>query len=263
MLKTIPFRLRGREVSRVEAFSDVVFGFALTLIVVSLEVPTRYEDLIATLRGFPAFAICFAMLTWIWHVHHTFFRRYALTDEITIALNTALLFLVLFYIYPLKFMFSVVTGQIRGTRDPSTLFVIYGLGFAGIFALYLAMYLHAWSRREELELNALEKHDTKTAMWMFTAWILIGLLSTLIAMTFTGFALYWAGWTYFLLGPVSATIGYRRGAQRHRLQVSEAQIAPNSTQTDAVASVAAVAPNASAPIPAPSPESAIVSVTNP
>ncbi len=28
----IKFRLRGREVSRVEAFSDVVFGFALTLI---------------------------------------------------------------------------------------------------------------------------------------------------------------------------------------------------------------------------------------
>ena len=31
-----PFRNRGHEVTRVEAFSDVVFGFALTLIVVSL-----------------------------------------------------------------------------------------------------------------------------------------------------------------------------------------------------------------------------------
>ncbi|HYO77311.1 MAG TPA: TMEM175 family protein, partial [Thermoanaerobaculia bacterium] len=112
-MNELPFRLRGREVSRLEAFSDIVFGFALTLIVVSLEVPTRYEELMAMMRGFPAFAICFAMLTWIWYVHHTFFRRYALSDEITIAINTALLFLVLFYTYPLKFMFSVVTGQIR------------------------------------------------------------------------------------------------------------------------------------------------------
>ena len=31
------FRLRGPEVTRLESFSDVVFGFALTLLVVSLE----------------------------------------------------------------------------------------------------------------------------------------------------------------------------------------------------------------------------------
>lgn len=263
MPKAIPFRLRGREVTRVEAFSDVVFGFALTLIVVSLEVPTRYEDLIATLRGFPAFAICFAILTWIWHVHHTFFRRYALTDELTIALNTALLFLVLFYIYPLKFMFSLVTRQIRGGGDASTLFVIYGLGFSGIFALYLAMYLHAWRKRDELDLNALERHDTKTAMYMYVAYILIGLLSTLIAVMAGNSRLRFAGLVYFLLGPVSAAIGFKRGAQRHRLQVSQAQTIPNSTQTEATPSVAAVAPNVSAPIPAASPENAIVSVTNP
>jgi len=262
-MKAIPFRLRGREVSRVEAFSDVVFGFALTLIVVSLEVPTEYADLIQTLRGFPAFAICFAMLTWIWHVHHTFFRRYALTDEITIALNTALLFLVLFYIYPLKFMFQVVTGQIRGSGDAPTLFMVYGLGFAGIFLLYLLMYAHAWRKRDELELNALERHDTQTAMWMFSAYIVIGIVSTVLGVTVSRNLLPLAGWTYFLLGPVSAVIGFRRGSQRHNLQVRMAQTDANTMQTEAVASVAAVAPNASAPTPVASPDSAIVSVTRP
>jgi uncharacterized membrane protein len=213
----MPFRIRGREVSRVEAFSDVVFGFALTLIVVSLEVPTRYEDLIQTLRGYPAFAICFAVLTWIWYIHHTFFRRYALTDEITIALNTALLFLVLMYIYPLKYMFSIVTGQIDGRSNPSTLFILYGLGFAGIFLLFYLMYLHALRLRDELELNEVELHDTRTAMWMYASYVIIGLLSTAIGAFAEGRTMIWAGWIYFFIGPVSGIIGYVRGTARGRL----------------------------------------------
>jgi uncharacterized membrane protein len=237
-----PFRVRGREVSRVEAFSDVVFGFALTLIVVSLEVPRSYDELMTVLRGFPAFAICFAMLTWIWYVHHTFFRRYALNDEITIALNTALLFLVLFYIYPLKFMFSIVTGQIRGTRDPSMLFVIYGLGFAGIFAVYFFMYAHALRKREELELNEVELYDTRTNMIMYGSYIVIGLLSATVAITVNGWWLNMAGWTYWLLGPISAAIGYTRGTRRHNLYVANAQTTANSRQTEATPSVPAVGP---------------------
>jgi uncharacterized membrane protein len=241
--ESFPFHLRGREVSRVEAFSDVVFGFALTLIVVSLEVPTEFSELMKMMRGFPAFAICFAMLTWLWHVHHTFFRRYALSDEITITLNTVLLFLVLFYTYPLKFIFSIITGQIRGGgEDAGTLFVIYGLGFAGIFAVYVLMYVHAYRKRDQLELNAFELHDTKTAIIMYTSHVAIGVLSAILGATLQGFALNFAGWTYFLLGPVSAAIGFRRGSQRHKLQVEYAQTMPNSRQTEAMANVAAVGP---------------------
>lgn len=36
------FRVRGKEVSRVEGLSDAVFGFAITLLVVSLEVPKTF-----------------------------------------------------------------------------------------------------------------------------------------------------------------------------------------------------------------------------
>ena len=106
------FRPRAREVSRTEAFSDVVFGFALTLIVVSLEVPTTYNELVSIMRGVPAFAICFAILVWIWFEHHRFFRRYNMQDGLVIALNAALLFVVLFYTYPLKFIFAWNTGLI-------------------------------------------------------------------------------------------------------------------------------------------------------
>jgi uncharacterized membrane protein len=218
MSNSVPFRLRGREVSRIEAFSDVVFGFALTLIVVSLEVPTTFKELIEMLRGFPAFAICFAILTWVWHVHHTFFRRYALTDEITIALNMALLFVVLFYTYPLKFLFLLVTHRIPVESGSGTIMVIYGVGFAAIFALFVAMYVHAWRKRDALELNEHERWDTRTNMMMYGSYVVIGVLSALLGGLGEGAAVAWSGLMYWLLGPVSAAIGWWRGAGRARLQ---------------------------------------------
>jgi uncharacterized membrane protein len=99
---------RGRDISRLEGFSDAVFAFALTLLVVSLEVPKSFDELMATMNGFFAFACCFAIVIWIWHEHNVFFRRFGLQDHFTVFLNSVLLFVVLFYVYPLKFLFSLV-----------------------------------------------------------------------------------------------------------------------------------------------------------
>ena len=92
------FRWRSGEITRLEAFCDVVFGFALTLLVVSLEVPRNYGELMAAMRGFVPFAVCFAQLVMIWRAHYIFSRRYGLEDRYTVFLNVALLFVVLFYV---------------------------------------------------------------------------------------------------------------------------------------------------------------------
>src|SRR5690349_12055417 len=97
------FRWRSEEISRLEGLSDAVFGFAITLLIVSLEVPKTSGELIETMRGFVAFAFTFFILFTIWHRQFTYFRRYGLEDTVAITLNAALLFVVLFFIYPLKF----------------------------------------------------------------------------------------------------------------------------------------------------------------
>jgi hypothetical protein len=170
---------------------------------------------------------------------------------------------VLFYTYPMKFMFSMITVDMRRGGDAAMLFLIYGLGFAGIFALFVAMYVRAWRKREELGLNAVERFDTITNMIMYASYVGIGLLSMTVGLTVPARMVGWAGMTYFLLGPVSAFIGYRRGSARPRLEVAIAQTMPNAMQTEAVPSVAAVGPNASDASPAPRPDKAIVRVTNP
>ncbi len=52
------------------------------------------------MQGFVPFAICFAMLIKIWSAQFLWFRRYVLQNGLTIALNSLLLFVVLFYVCP-------------------------------------------------------------------------------------------------------------------------------------------------------------------
>src|ERR1044072_1702970 len=164
------FRLRGREVTRLESFSDAVFGFALTLLVVSLDVPKSFDDLMSTMRGFPAFALCFLFLALIWNSHYKFCRRYGLDDGTARFLTCVMLFLVLFYVYPLKFLFNLsITNLLFGSSQPvsmtqsqfTTLLVVYGLGFAAVYASIMLLYLHAYRLRYALDLSELERFDTR------------------------------------------------------------------------------------------------------
>src|SRR6266446_3543179 len=108
------FRWRSHEISRIEGLSDGVFAFAVTLLVVSLEVPKTYSELMQTMRGFGAFAISFTLLFIVWYNQYKFFRRYGLQDNVTILLNGALLFVVIFYVYPLKFVFTLIINLFSG-----------------------------------------------------------------------------------------------------------------------------------------------------
>ena len=91
-----------------------MFGFALTLLALSSGMPDSYGELMNPLKGIPAFACAFALIVWIWHEHDTFFERYPLTDGPTTVINSVLLFVVLVYVYPLKFMFESFMQQVFG-----------------------------------------------------------------------------------------------------------------------------------------------------
>ena len=49
---SMKFRWRSHEVSRIEGLSDAVFAFAVTLLVVSLEVPKTFAELMHAMRCF-------------------------------------------------------------------------------------------------------------------------------------------------------------------------------------------------------------------
>jgi len=209
----VGFRLRGQEIARLESFSDAVFGFALTLLVVSLDVPKTFTDLIATMRGFPAFALCFLFLALIWNGHYKFCRRYGLDDGTTRFLTCVMLFLVLFYVYPLKFLFnfSITALFFGGSAQPiamtqsqfSTLLVIYGLGFAAVYLAMMLLYLHAYRLRDALKLTELEKFDTRYQIYRLLTLVAIGLIAALLARI--PFLRNWSSLIYLLLFPILRT----------------------------------------------------------
>ncbi len=225
------FRMRGVAMSRIDAFSDVVFGFALTLLVVSLEVPKDFSGLHEIVRGFIPFAICFTMFITLWYAHYVFFRRYALHDQFTILLNSCLLFVVLFYVYPLKFLFTTLFGQIvrrEGTAhfaassQVTELMVLYGLGFAAVYFLIAALYWNAWRHRESLALNGLERLLTVSSIVDAFGLAAIGLIACLAALL-AGLFLpaSWAGaagYLYFLIAPWKTLNGMYFGRKARTLR---------------------------------------------
>ena len=226
--KSDGFRWRGGEVTRLEGFTDAVFAFAVTLLVVSLEVPRTFEELLVVMRGFFAFAICFAVLIGIWHEHYVFFRRYGFQDGPTIWLNAALLFVVLFYVYPLKFLFTLVVNQLilhvpaaEGVRvepaEARTLFVVYGAGVIAVFSMLALLYVHAYRRRGPLGLDRLETFDTRSSITRNLLAAGVGAVSILVALAVPERMIGLAGYAYFLFGPVFGFHGAAAGARRRKI----------------------------------------------
>jgi uncharacterized membrane protein len=215
---------RSHEVTRIEAFSDAVFAFAVTLLIVSLEVPKSLTEMLESMNSFLPFAVCFAMLFQVWLVQNIFFRRYGLNDTGTLILNAMLLFTVLFFVYPLKFLFSALMlhGYTYTEADVPKLYYIYGGGFATIYFLFTLMYWNALRHRQELGLTDSEAFETKTNIYRNLVMALIGLLSIGLAWMGGNYTA-WAGICYMLIGPAIALTHSHRG-KKHRKKFSNAAV---------------------------------------
>ena len=216
------FRPRGTDVTRIEGFSDAVFAFSLTLLVVSLEVPRTYRELMQAMQGFFAFGVSFAILMQIWFKHYGFFRRYGLQDPATRVLNSALLFIVLFYVYPLKYLWSHLAvggaAQTFSTPEVRALLEIYGLGGTAVFFIFVLFYRHAWRLRDELDLNDIERYDTREAVIDNALMAAVPAVSVLLAATLPPNHVGWAGLFYFIYGPLMTWNGMREGRGRRPLE---------------------------------------------
>jgi uncharacterized membrane protein len=233
------FQWRSRETSRLEELSDAVIGFALTLLVVSLEVPQTFDELVHSMRGFAAFALCFGLLVVIWYEHYTFFRRYGLQDTYVIVWNTVLLFLIVFYVYPLKFLFTLFFNEVLGMSFLVTLsggqvvpmiregqlpqlYILYGIGWTAVWLVFVLLYRHALHQHERLDLSPLEVFDTRASISENLAAAGVGLVSILLVIAGANSA---AGWVYLVMFPLTWAIKRRNALLRPTLAALQASAA--------------------------------------
>lgn len=212
------FQWRGGSPTRVEALSDMVFAFALTLLVVSNAPPASFAELTQQLWGFPGFAAAFAMLLLLWHAHYIFFRRYAIEDGWTTTLNSALLFLILFFVYPLKYLATMLSMFLRSIAEgraepPMSLdearaaLVIAALGYVAVFLMFALLYARAGSKADQLDLNARERALTRFGIAEMLVHVIVG---AAVAIAASLLPVLWApmsGFLFFLIGPAVFVVG--------------------------------------------------------
>jgi uncharacterized membrane protein len=223
------FRLRGLDMTRTETFTDAAFAFTVTLLVVSIDaMPSTYDELVAAMQGIPAFAISFGLVLMFWHAHWTWSRRYGLEDMPTILLSASLVFVVLCYVYPLKFVSSGIVawlsgfslggiGRMTGSQLHG-MFAIYAVGFIAMCLIIVLLNVHAYRRRAQLELDEVEQLDTRAEMG---AWLLVasaGVLSLVLALATAPRQIMLPGWAYMILPVMMPIYGVKMGRRRRRLR---------------------------------------------
>lgn len=212
--------------SRLEELSDAVFGFAITLLVVSLEVPRSYDDLLASLRGIPVFAVSFTLLLLVWHTHWQYFRRHPFADGTVVFLNSVLLFVVLCFIYPMKFLWVLLLGGFSGGVDTitdltspqaKTLLSIYSFGFVVIFGLFVALFQHAHRRKLAYGLTPRAAFDARASAQVCAVYAASGILALTLAWVLPAGLIWVAGMSYAILGPTQWALAELQDRARKRL----------------------------------------------
>lgn len=237
------FRFRGEEPTRIETLSDAIFAIAIGLLLISTSSPITFYQLEQFTKDLIPFAMCIALIAIIWHEHFIFFVRYGFRNAYIVFLNMLLLFIVLFYVYPLKFLAKILVmlavnmyhiftqgnsnelwKEFLFTMEGGTvaeLMIIYGSGAAAIFSVFALMYRYAYGQSAALQLNTVEKFDTRMSIRSNVLMASIPCLSVACALIFgnTSLGMNLSGFVYFLYTPVMFAHGIH--VKRHRQKLLE------------------------------------------
>jgi TMEM175 potassium channel family protein len=131
---------------RVEAFSDGVFAIAITLLILTIGIPSGHRplghELLRLWPSYAAYAVSFLTIGIMWVNHHTLFRHFERVDRPLLLLNILLLMLIAFVPFPTR----VAADFVRSGGDRRAAAFLYGSTMTITAVLFIALWLYG-SRR--------------------------------------------------------------------------------------------------------------------
>lgn len=226
---------RGETTTRVEAFVDGAFAFALTLLAIAGDhIPGSVAELIDAVKGIPAYALSFLLIVQFWSGHVEWSRTFGLDDGASRRLSLLLVFLVLVFVYPMKMVFGALFDGLSDGYFPakftidsfgevSALFVTFGIAFGSLGLTMWLLYAHAWRQRARLGLDAAECILARASMLCWALIPLIAAVSIVATLVIpgrrdSGWWIGFPGYVYFTLNIATPLI--LRAARRRAARVT-------------------------------------------
>jgi len=168
--------------ARAESFSDGVFAFAITLLVLGVQIPALKTvsneelraDLIRATPQLVPYVTSFATIGIIWLNHHAMFHGVERVEHTTLTLNLLLLLVVAFIPFP-----TAVLSRYGAL--PASAF-LYGVVLTLLGIAYSVLWLHIV--RRELVSSVIDKADLHHKIWRNLTGRLTYFAATLIALRY-------------------------------------------------------------------------------
>jgi uncharacterized membrane protein len=203
--------------ARVETFSDGIFAIAITLLVLTIAQPTRYDVLAHQLASrwpsLAAYVVSFAVIGIMWLNHHAVFTHLERLDRPAVFLNMALLMTIAFLPFPTGVLGEALAKG-EGTRTAA---VVYSVVMAINAYAWSALWLYASSGRRLLASSFAER-GRRRATVAFSAGSVAYTLAVGVAFlnAYVFLALQGAYAAYYAVDPLSRRSAGARVKAAHR-----------------------------------------------
>jgi TMEM175 potassium channel family protein len=140
--------------NRLEAFSDGIFAFAATLLILNLAVTGHPlgQQLLGIWPSYVAYALSFITIGIIWTNHHTVMHQLAHVDRFFLMVNVIFLMFIAFIPFPTRLL--ALNLQSEGAEAAA---IAYGITLTGTAVLFNVLWRYAAAGRRLLRHDADQK----------------------------------------------------------------------------------------------------------
>lgn len=175
----------------------------------NLSSPNSLDDLIIFTKTLPAFLISIGFLIVIWQEHVRFSEVYTVRGPWLIFLNSLFIALIIFYVYPLRFLTLFLTKAIFNTDLPleispqeiPDLMIYYGFVAAALYFVLFWFYALALKKKDILVLSAYETLHARYQQIRMIVMFLVPVASIILVWLIRPYSI---GWSSFLGGMMYA-----------------------------------------------------------